>query len=127
MKDLTEVKVGDKLTVYTRAPHAGTSGHWQFRTAARVTATTVVDNLGWRWTKRGDRIGDGRYGYTRCSLFTPQDEVNADNARKAAEVRGMAYELTELKWREMPDEVIREAHAKYVTAQPAPRGEGRVG
>ena len=108
---LEDVKVGDRLTIVEWVGFGGGS-RWEFCTAARVTKTSVIDDKDRRWTLRGRRVGYGPYSGPLCRPFAPEDKEAAEADLRAAEVRVMAADLSQLRWRELDPEIIRELHAR---------------
>ncbi len=109
-RDLSEVRVGDRLTVNTsgRSPY-------EFTTAERVTKSFVVDAKGRKWAMSGALWGSGRdRGFrwgTTCRPFRPQDEqTNRDIIREQKTERMRNYLRNEVSWRTMDEKTLREVY-----------------
>jgi len=107
-KQLCDVEVGDRLSVAS-GNRLSTSVPFTFRTAVKVTKTSIIDDTGQRWTMRGQKWGHSSSSYMwgeYLKVYDPShEEANAEHLRRyGREIK--CRKLANYNWSDASESVL---------------------
>lgn len=117
MKELENVKVGDKLT--TIHTYFGRNSRWSFRTAVKVNTRFVLDSEGGKWGLDGLAWGASGWhrGDNRCVPYAPEHDAMAAHANALIALERMRSLLGDQRWSEIDDDTVRKVYAMVKKAK----------